>query len=107
MVTFTVKYCKVYFLLSLTPRPDYGTTSFYHFTLPHPITAKSFFVFCCMYRVSCTVSYPDLQMYKIYINNILYNHISFAATKEPTSTFNVYGSVHRKYIPIYIQQDAI
>ena len=27
--------------------------------------------------------------------------------KELTHRFNIYGSVHRKYIPIYIQQGAI
>jgi hypothetical protein len=65
-------------VLTLTPRSDYDNTSLYHPTLPHPVTVKCYFLFWCMYRASCTVYYPDQQMYNKYINNILYIHIVFA-----------------------------
>jgi len=48
-------------VLILKPRPDYDTKILYHSTLPHPVTAKSYLVFWCMYRASCTVYYPDQQ----------------------------------------------
>jgi len=52
------------------------------------------------------IYYIDI-IYIIYILYIYYIYIlSFMSRVPLISKFNVYGSVHRKYIPIYIQKDA-